>query len=61
MSTLEISIARDQSGADVVIIKDREMREVARVEALSATHARNMAKDCALMIVRTSRTAVVLL
>ena len=47
MSTLEISIARDQSGADVVIIKDREMREVARVEALSATHARNMAKDCA--------------
>jgi hypothetical protein len=61
MSTLEISIARDASGADVVIIKDREMREVARVEALSAIHARNMATDCAMMIVRTSRTAVVLL
>jgi hypothetical protein len=61
MSTLEISIARDPSGVDVVIIRDREMREVARVEALSPGHARSMASDCALMIVRTGGGSVVLL
>jgi hypothetical protein len=60
MSTLEISTARNEAGTDLVIIRDRDMRVVARVEALSALHARNMAVDCALMIVRTSGSAVVL-
>lgn len=60
MRTLEISTARDEAGADLVIIRDRDMRVVARVEALSAVHARYMARDCALMIVRTSGAAVVL-
>lgn len=60
MGTLEISTSQDRAGRHFVIIRDLEMREIVRVEALSAGHARNMATDCALMAVRTSGAAVVL-
>ncbi|MBX9758784.1 MAG: hypothetical protein K2Y29_08395 [Beijerinckiaceae bacterium] len=60
MGMLEISTGRDSARRYVVIIRDRDMRELARMEALSAGHARSMATDCALVAVRTSGAAVVL-
>ena len=61
MCTLEVSTAQDFAGVDVVVIKNHEREEVARVEALSPQHARMMARDCAMLIVRTGIAAAVVL
>ena len=61
MSELEISTVRDAAGADVVVIKDGEMREVTRVEALSPDHARSLARDCAMVAVKTGDADAVVL
>lgn len=61
MSELEISTARDAAGADVVVIKDSEMREVTRVEALSPHHARSLARDCAMLAVKSGDADAVVL
>ena len=60
MCAVEITTHRNEDGSSLVIVRDPDLCEIVRLEALSADHARNMAADCAMLVTKMQDTPVIL-